>query len=116
MTAEDENADLELHERIVFCHILDLRENLEKKKHNEDTSKDESLSETFSIKDTKERIQNPTRKVGRPPGSVKVPPKIKQIRKSPKFNQDSGEKFRKNLNYLERNELSGFKPPNITLT
>ena len=27
---EDEKADLELHERVLFCHILDLRKNWEK--------------------------------------------------------------------------------------
>jgi hypothetical protein len=67
-----------------------MRENMEKKRHNDDSSKDASVSETFSIKESKERIQNPLRKVGRPLGSTKLPPKIKQIKKSPKFN-DSGE-------------------------
>ena len=32
LTTEDQNADLDVHERIVFCHILDMRENLEKYK------------------------------------------------------------------------------------
>jgi hypothetical protein len=31
-------ADLEIHERIVFCHILDIRENLEKKKTEQNTA------------------------------------------------------------------------------
>ena len=35
LTEKDENADLDLHERIVFCHILDMRENLEKKRQGE---------------------------------------------------------------------------------
>jgi hypothetical protein len=104
LTQRDENADLELHERIVFCHILDMRENMEKKRLTEDSSKEISASETVSIK---ERI-HPLRKVGRPIGSTKVPPKMKQIKKSPKF-RDSGEQFRKNLNYLERTELTGYK-------
>lgn len=34
MTSKDETADLSVHERIVFCHILDMRENLEKKRIN----------------------------------------------------------------------------------
>jgi hypothetical protein len=29
---------LEIHERIVFCHILDIRENLEKKKTEQNTA------------------------------------------------------------------------------
>ena len=31
LTDSDKNADLEIHERIVFCHILDMRESAYKK-------------------------------------------------------------------------------------
>lgn len=31
LTSKDEHADLQIHERVVFCHILDMRENLEKR-------------------------------------------------------------------------------------
>lgn len=34
LTSKDENADLNVHERVVFCHVLDMRENLEKKRIN----------------------------------------------------------------------------------
>lgn len=83
-----------------------MRENMDKKKQVgvEDSSKEMSNSETASLK---ERIQ-PMRKVGRPMGSTKQAPKLKHIKKSPKF-PDAGEEFRKNLSYLERTELTGYK-------
>jgi 23S rRNA pseudoU1915 N3-methylase RlmH len=108
LTHRDETANLELHERIVFCHILDMRENMDKKKVVEDSSKEVSNSETQSIKERIQERMQPMRKVGRPVGSTKLAPKLKHIKKSPKF-PDAGEQFRKNLSYLERTELTGYK-------
>lgn len=67
---EDENADLEVHERIVFCHIRDMRENSDKKhdKKSLPNSINSSLSKSdaFSVQHDHTPLAQSVKKRGRP--------------------------------------------------